>query len=68
MPLYVFACTNDHEFERRLTMEEFDESKPVRCPECDTQATRKLASFTESNSTQTPTRMGRNKRWKSNPW
>lgn len=68
MPFYVFSCKNDHEFERRMTMEEFDQDKQVRCPQCQAKGARKVAGFLESNSTQTPTRMGRNKRWKSNPW
>ena len=45
MPFYVFACKNGHEFERRMTMEEFDQGKQVRCPECQTKGTRQPVRF-----------------------
>ena len=55
MPIYTYACKNEHLFDKLLSLTDAERGVRVCCPHCHGPGTRQLSKFAEQNSSRNRT-------------
>lgn len=52
MPIYTYDCKKGHEFDKLVSFADAESGKSISCPECKGAGRRRVANFSEVNSSR----------------